>query len=65
MEKHKKVIQNNKFKISPPTWNEKFVLPDGSHSLSDIEDYFEYIFKKHGEKTDNPSIRMYVNKIEK
>ena len=65
MEKHKKVIQNNKFKISPPTWNGKFVLPDGSYSLSDIEDYFEYIFKKHGEKTDNPSIRMYVNKIEK
>ena len=65
MEKHKKVIQNNKFKISPPTGNEKFVLPDGSYSLSDIEDYFEYIFKKHGEKTDNPSIRMYVNKIEK
>ena len=50
MEKHKKVIQNNKFKISPPTWNEKFVLPDGSYSLSDIEDYFEYIFKKHGER---------------
>ena len=41
------------------------MLPDGSYSLSDIEDYFEYIFKKHGEKTDNPSIRMYVNKIEK
>ena len=65
MEKHKKVMQNNKFKISAPTWNDKFVLPDGSYSLSDIEGYFEYILKKHGEKTDNPSIRIYVNKIEK
>ena len=36
-----------------------------SCSVSDIQDYFEYIFKKHGEKTDNPSLRIYVNKIEK
>ena len=39
---------NNKFKISAPAWNDKFELPDGSYSLSDIQDYFEYIFKKHG-----------------
>ena len=39
---------NNKFKISPPTWNDKFELPDGSYSVSDIQDYFEYILKKHG-----------------
>ena len=39
-------------------------LPDGSCSVSDIQDYFEYILKKHWEKTDNLSIRMYVNKIE-
>ena len=39
-------------------------LPDGSYSISDIEDYFEYIFKKHTESVDNPSIKMYVNKIE-
>ena len=51
------------FKISPPTWNEEFELPDGSYSVSDIKDYFEYIFKKHEEKTDNPSIRLHVNKI--
>ena len=30
----------------------------------DIQDYFEYILKKHGENIDNPSIRIYVNKIE-
>ena len=40
---------NNKFKISAPTWNEEFALPDGSYSVSDIQDYFEYILKKHGE----------------
>ena len=39
----KKVIQKNKFKISDPTWNEKFDLPDGLYSVSDIHDYFECI----------------------
>ena len=60
----KNSYKNNKFKISAPTWNEEFELPDGSHSISEIKDYFEYIFKKHGEKTVNPSIRIYTNKIE-
>ena len=55
---------NNKFKISAPTWNEEFKLPDGSYSVSDIQDYLEYILKKHGENTDKPSIQIYVNKIE-
>ena len=55
---------NNKFKISAPTWNEEFKLPDGSYSISDIQDYFEYILKKHGEDIDKPSIQIYVNKIE-
>ena len=55
---------NNKFKISAPTWNDKFELPDGSYSVSDIQDYFEYILKKHGENIDNPSVKIYVNKIE-
>ena len=48
--------KNNKFKISAPVWNEEFELPDGSYSISDIQYYFEYIFKEHGEKTVNPSI---------
>ena len=51
-------------KISPTKWNEEFELPNESYSVADIKDYFEYILKKHGEKTDNPSIRIYVNKIE-
>ena len=45
---------NNKFKISAPTWNEEFTLPDGSYSLSGIQDYFQYILKNHGENTDKP-----------
>ena len=60
----KKSYKNNKFKISAPTWNEEFVLPDGSYSVSDIQDYFEYIFKKYETVTDNPSIRIYVSKVE-
>ena len=55
---------NNKFKISAPTWSEEFELPDGSYSVSDIQDYFEYILKKHSESVHNPSIRMYINRIE-
>ena len=60
----KKSYKNNKFKISAPSWNEKFELPDGSYFVLDIQDYFEYILKKHREKTDNLSIRIYRNKIE-
>ena len=37
--------------MSAGTWNEEFELPDGSYFISDIQDYFEYILKKHGEKT--------------
>ena len=40
---------NNKFEISAPTWNDQLELPDASYSVSDIQDYFEYIFKEYGE----------------
>ena len=60
----KSSYNNNKFKISAPTWNEEFKLPDGSYSISDIQGYFEYILKKHSESVDNPPIRIYVNRIE-
>ena len=43
----KSSYNNNKFKISAPTWNDKFELPDGSYSVLDILDYFEYNLKKH------------------
>ena len=60
----KKSYKSCKFKISSPTWNEEFELPDGSYSVSDMKDYFQYILMKHGEKTDNPSMKKFVNKLE-
>ena len=60
----KDTYNNKKFKISAPTWNEEFKLLDGSSSISDIQDYFEYIMKKHGEDIDKLSVMIYVNKIE-
>ena len=60
----KSSYNNNKFKISGPTCNYEFGLPDRSYSVSNIQDYFEYIFKKHGEDIDKSSIQIYVNKIE-
>ena len=60
----KSTYNNNNFKISSPTWNDKFELSDGSYSGSDIQDYFEYIFLKNGENTNKASIQIYVNKIE-
>ena len=55
---------NNKFKISTQTWNDKFELPNGSYSVSDVQYYLEYILKKLVEKPDNLSIKIYANKIE-
>ena len=59
----KNSYNNNIFKISASTWNEEFNLPDGSYSVSVIQDYFEYILKKHGENVDNPSIRYMLMKL--
>ena len=53
---------NNKFKISVLTWNETFDLPDCSYSIDDIQDYFEFIIKKHETLSENPSIQIYPNK---
>ena len=48
---------DNKFKISAPTWNDNFDLLDGSYStISDIQDYFEFIIKKHETLSENPPI---------
>ena len=54
---------NNKLKISDPTWNKTFDLPNGSCSIDDIQDYFEFIMKKHETLSENPSIQIYPNKI--
>ena len=62
----KKIISeynSNKFKISAPTWNDEFNSPDGSYSVSDVQDYFEYIIKKHETIADNPPVQVYVNKV--
>ena len=59
----KSAYDNNEFKISAPTWNDEFNFPDGSYSVSDIQDYFEYIIKKHETVADNPPGQIYVNKI--
>ena len=56
----KSEYNNNKFKISAPTWNDTFDLPDGSYSIADIQDYF---VKKHETLTENPPIQIYPNKI--
>ena len=48
---------------SAPTWSDEIELPDGSHLISDIQDYFEHIFKKHSGNVHNSSIKIYVNKI--
>ena len=66
--KIKKSFKNNTFNISDATWNEVFELLDGLYSVSDIQEYFEYILKKRwGKINDNKnlSIKIYVNKIEK
>ena len=60
----KSSYNNNKSKISAPTWNDESELTDCSYSVSDIQDYFKYILKKHWENTNKPSVQIYVNKIE-
>ena len=52
----KSEYNNNKFKISAPTWNDIFDLPD-------FQDHFESIIKKHETLTENLPVQMYPNKI--
>ena len=59
----KSEYNKNKFKIFAPTWNDTFNLPDGSYSIADIQDYFEFIIKKHETLNENPSIQIYPNQI--
>ena len=59
----KSEYNNNKFNIFAPTWNDTFHLPDGSYSTADIQDYFEFIIKKHENLAENPPIQIYTNKI--
>ena len=59
----KSAYNNNKFKVSAPTWNDEFDLPGGSYSVSDIQDYFDFTIKKHETLTENPPVQAYINKI--
>ena len=59
----KSTYNNNEFEISAPTWNETFDLPDGSYNISEIQDYIEYIIKKHETIGENAPILNYANTI--
>ena len=59
----KSIYNNNTFKISAPTWNDTFDLPDGRYNISEIQDYIEYIIKKHEAIAETAPILIYANKI--
>ena len=59
----KSIYNNNKFKISAPTWNDTFDLPDGSYNIPVIQNYIEYIIKKHKTIVETSPILIYANKI--
>ena len=48
----------NKFKISPPTCNDEFEFPDGLYSVSNIQDYFQYILETYRKDIDEPSVQI-------
>ena len=59
----RKQYKINKLKIIAPTWNDEFELPDGSYSVSNVQDYSEYIVEKGGTLTTTPLIRVYIIRI--
>ena len=59
----KSIYNNNKFKISAPTWNDTFNLPDGLYNIPVRQNYIEYIIKKHETIADTAPILIYANKI--
>ena len=59
----KSIYNNNKFKISAPTWNDTFDLPDGSYNIPAIRNYLEYVIKKHERIAETAPILIYANKI--
>ena len=54
---------NNKSKISAPTWNDTFDVPDVSYSIAALQNYFEYIIKKHETIANVSPVLIYVNEI--
>ena len=59
----KSIYNNNKFKISAATWNETFDLSDGLYNIPAIQNYFEYVIKKHETIAETAPILIYANKI--
>ena len=59
----KSIYDNNKFKISAPTWNDTFDLPDGLYNIPAIQNYIEYMIKKHETIAGTAPILIYANKI--
>ena len=59
----KSCYNNNKCKISAPTWNDTFHVPDGSYSIAALQNYFEHIIKNHETIADVSPVLIYVNKI--
>ena len=57
----KSEYNNNKLKMSAPSQNDEFDLPDGSYSISDIQDYLEFAVKQHETLTENAPVKIYVN----
>ena len=61
----KSAYNNNKFKIFPPPWNDTFDLPGVSYSIADIQDYFEFIIKKHETLTEILLCKFIPTKFKK
>ena len=59
----KSEYNNNKFETPAPTRNDEFDSPDGSYSIPDNQDSFEFIIKKHKTLTENPPVQIYVKNI--
>ena len=59
----KSACKNNKLKISAPTSNDEFDLPNGSYSVSNTQNYIDYDIKKHETIANTPLLDIYVNRI--
>ena len=62
----KSTYNNNKVKLSGPTWSETFDLPDGSYEISDIQDYFFKMIQKHESTIKNNKespVFIYPNEV--
>ena len=59
----KSIYNNNKFKISAPTWNDTFDSPDGSYNIPAIQNYFQYTIKKYETIGETAPIIIYANTI--